>query len=262
MVQGSRWRLRPIRDEDECRRLFEIYNDLSQRAPTDHDELAQIEDRLAAFRADGLWSETQGLQLLVDASNTMLGTLTFRRTSALECDLGYRVLRFEHRGRGLLSEALPHFCAALFQRFPSITRLSIRTAHDNVPSRRLAERCGFQQEGVLRHAYQYRGKLCDWIVYGLVRADLCSDRRDPEPSTHAAGTAGHDLLKLSGANMDIDLSTPVDRISWTQDSCPWNAAESTDAHRCAVKNVTICRYFRGIEPLDTVRCCYPNEAPK
>jgi hypothetical protein len=67
------------------------------------------------------------------------------------------------------------------------------------------------------------------------------------------------MHKLRGANMDIDLTTEQEDISWTQDTCPWNAAEGVNTHRCAVKNVSICEYFRGIEPLDTVLCSYPDE---
>jgi hypothetical protein len=69
------------------------------------------------------------------------------------------------------------------------------------------------------------------------------------------------IRKLGGANMDIDLATPRDRIQWQQDNCPWNEAEETNEHRCAVKNVSICPYFCGIEYLDNVLCCYPNENP-
>ena len=61
--------------------------------------------------------------------------------------------------------------------------------------------------------------------------------------------------------MDIDLATPPDSISWNQDPCPWNAAEGRGEHRCAVKNISICPYFCGIEVLDTVLCCYPHENP-
>lgn len=66
------------------------------------------------------------------------------------------------------------------------------------------------------------------------------------------------IQKLAGANMDIDLTTPEDRIKWQQDACPWNLAESTSEHKCAVKNISICPYFRGIEYLDVVLCSYPN----
>jgi hypothetical protein len=69
------------------------------------------------------------------------------------------------------------------------------------------------------------------------------------------------IRKLKGANMDIDLATPPENIAWEQDRCPWNEAEGTDIHKCAVKNVSICPYFCGVEYLDTVLCCYPNDNP-
>ncbi len=71
----------------------------------------------------------------------------------------------------------------------------------------------------------------------------------------------HVLRKLSGANMDIDLATAPGDISWQQEACPWNIAEGTDQHRCAVKNTSICRYFCGVEYQDTLLCCYPEENP-
>lgn len=75
------------------------------------------------------------------------------------------------------------------------------------------------------------------------------------------------IHRLTGANMDIDLATPVGQISWEQAACPWNAAEqgtaanSTVAHHCAVKNISICPYFCGIEYLDILLCCYPEKNP-
>ena len=66
------------------------------------------------------------------------------------------------------------------------------------------------------------------------------------------------IRKLSGANMDIDLATPLGQIEWQQDHCPWNQAENTDQHKCALKNISICPYFRGIEYLDVVLCSYPH----
>jgi len=61
--------------------------------------------------------------------------------------------------------------------------------------------------------------------------------------------------------MDIDLATPADQIPWQQAGCPWNEAEGSRDHRCAVKNISICPYFCGVEYLDTVLCCYPEENP-
>ena len=68
------------------------------------------------------------------------------------------------------------------------------------------------------------------------------------------------IKKLCGANMDIDLTT-MENISWQQTQCPWNAAEGSINHRCAVKNTMICSYFCGVEYLDTLLCCYPDSNP-
>jgi len=66
------------------------------------------------------------------------------------------------------------------------------------------------------------------------------------------------LKKLKGANMGIDL-IPNPDLSWEQDECPWNVAESTKEHRCAVKDVSLCPHFGGVEYPDTLLCSYPEK---
>ena len=68
------------------------------------------------------------------------------------------------------------------------------------------------------------------------------------------------MRELRGGNMDIDL-IPKPDLGWEQDACPWNEAEGSAAHKCAVKDISICRYFKGITPPDTVLCTYP-ETPR
>lgn len=67
------------------------------------------------------------------------------------------------------------------------------------------------------------------------------------------------IKQLKGANMDIDLTTSQEKISWKQDQCPWNVAEKTNTHKCAVKNISICDYFCGIKYPDIVLCSYPTK---
>ena len=68
------------------------------------------------------------------------------------------------------------------------------------------------------------------------------------------------IRELVGANMDIDLVS--DNVDWNQSVCPWNAAENSKEHKCAVKDTSICKYFCGIKHLDSVLCSYPNENKK
>ncbi len=63
--------------------------------------------------------------------------------------------------------------------------------------------------------------------------------------------------ELKGANMDIDL-TSKSQVHWQQDKRPWNKAERTNEHKCAVKNISICKYFMGIKRPDIVLCACPE----
>ncbi|MBI1816769.1 MAG: hypothetical protein HYR72_17455 [Deltaproteobacteria bacterium] len=65
------------------------------------------------------------------------------------------------------------------------------------------------------------------------------------------------IRELRGGNMDIDL-IPKPGLAWEQEACPWNDADQAATHKCAVKDTSICRYFRGIKALDTVLCAYPT----
>lgn len=58
--------------------------------------------------------------------------------------------------------------------------------------------------------------------------------------------------------MDIDL-IKNENVEWEQDECPWSK-EDGEEHKCAVKNVSICKYFGGIEKPDKVLCTYPNKS--
>jgi hypothetical protein len=65
------------------------------------------------------------------------------------------------------------------------------------------------------------------------------------------------IRELRGANMDIDV-IPRPGLKWEQEACPWNEAEGSSAHKCAVKDTSLCKYFRGIKFVDTVLCAYPS----
>ena len=52
----------------------------------------------------------------------------------------------------------------------------------------------------------------------------------------------HDAINaLSGANMDIDLVS--ENVGWNQAGCPWNEAEQTREHKCAVKALRSANTF-------------------
>ena len=65
------------------------------------------------------------------------------------------------------------------------------------------------------------------------------------------------VREIRGGNLDIDL-IPKPGLAWEVGRCPWNEAERSGAHKCAVKDTSICAYFHGVRRLDVVLCSYPH----
>jgi RimJ/RimL family protein N-acetyltransferase len=73
------------------------------------------------------------------------------------------------RGRGLMTRGVQLVCDWLFRE--RIGRLELRTHPENEPSQRLAERAGFQREGVERRSIWLHGRRQDAIVWSLLPDD-------------------------------------------------------------------------------------------
>jgi len=170
MLKGERIVLRQIESEAEYKDYLMRLNQLEHRAITDHTELVSIPKMLQAFHQGDLWTKDYG-RLFIQVDDRLIGDLSFTRKSELEISIGYRMISLDHKRKGYMTEALKLFIKYLFDSIPLITRLSLLTAEDNLPSRKLAEKCGFSQEGVLRQAYFYRGKICNWILYSILREE-------------------------------------------------------------------------------------------
>ena len=67
------------------------------------------------------------------------------------------------------------------------------------------------------------------------------------------------IKELKGANIDIDLVSNPDEIDWKQDKCPWNEVENVGEHKCAVKNVSLCKFFKGVKYPDIILCDYDEQ---
>ena len=63
------------------------------------------------------------------------------------------------------------------------------------------------------------------------------------------------ITELKGANIDL---LGKQKVEWEQDKCLWNESEKTNEHKCAVKNISLCKYFKGIKNPDKVLCTFPN----
>lgn len=84
--------------------------------------------------------------------------------------VGYWLAR-DVRGRGVATRTLRLLAQWAFERL-SVSRLELTCAPDNVASQRVAERCGFSREGVLRSHIRFKDGRRDTMVFSLLPGEL------------------------------------------------------------------------------------------
>jgi RimJ/RimL family protein N-acetyltransferase len=112
------------------------------------------------------------LAIEVQASPQILGCVGL---AGLDAELGpeaYYWIGASARGQGVATRALWRVCRWAFDN-AGLARVRIFTEPDNLPSRRVAERVGFVQEGRLRRAaVDKQGQRRDLLLYGLLPEDV------------------------------------------------------------------------------------------
>lgn len=113
-------------------------------------------------------------QFFIQCENQLVGTVSFKNISHMMMygEIGYDVGQ-AFQGKGIGTEAIRIFIGKIFSE-TSIRRIFAYVAEDNIPSRKLLERVGFQQEGVCREHFLINGKPTNEVIYGILRTDWLS----------------------------------------------------------------------------------------
>jgi RimJ/RimL family protein N-acetyltransferase len=93
----------------------------------------------------------------------------------MSAEIGYWLAR-EARGHGYISRAVRVLARWAFDEL-GLARLELTTDPENVASQRVAERCGFRQEGYLRShmLIRHSGQRRDSLLYGLLPGELLAE---------------------------------------------------------------------------------------
>jgi [ribosomal protein S5]-alanine N-acetyltransferase len=132
-------------------------------------ERLSAQEYLDAYR-EALHGGSAAAFAICDARATSVGQVLVELRDAGRADVGYWLLA-EARGGGRATRALRLVSRwALSQ--PGVVRLQLWTVPDNVASQRVADRAGFQREGVLRSYGEVGGRRVDAVFYSLLPSDL------------------------------------------------------------------------------------------
>lgn len=178
MIKGTGVSLRPVVEAD----LEELHSrliDIEGRGPWYPMPQTSLTRRRRAFEETGFSSQDEGIFLIVDHEDRLVGTVDWNKLNGdvPDVELGYRVFDRADWGKGIASEALDLLASFPFDTQP-MNRLRLTIHVDNVGSRRVAEKCRFTNEGTSREAWYHRGRWHDIDVCTLTRAESDERRRD------------------------------------------------------------------------------------
>jgi RimJ/RimL family protein N-acetyltransferase len=115
--------------------------------------------------------EAFGFAVVDEEDGELLGAITMRMLRFSTGHIGYWVVPAA-RGRGVATNALKALCRWGVDDL-RLKRLELMTDPRNVASQRVAEKAGFQREGVLRSTLEYRdGSRTDSLMFSLLPAEL------------------------------------------------------------------------------------------
>jgi RimJ/RimL family protein N-acetyltransferase len=98
------------------------------------------------------------------------GVVSLRPPEERDLSVGYWLLA-DVRGRGLAARAV-RLVSRWALRDLALARVALLTETSNGPSQRVAERTGFQREGVLRSYGEIDGRRVDFISFSLLPRDV------------------------------------------------------------------------------------------
>lgn len=171
MLVGKRVIVRTLRETD-LDRLYDLAADVRDMGDYWPMGLASEIKWKKRLGETGWWEEDHGGVLITDHQENIVGQIVFFKPAPYMAayELGFRIYKPEHWGKGYMSEAVSLMVAYLFETKP-LNRIQATFISGNEASCQVLEKCGFQFEGILRQAIFQSGSTRDLHLYAIVRGE-------------------------------------------------------------------------------------------
>ena len=170
MLSGNLIKLRLVR-EDDLSALYELMADLEVRGSYFPLGVMSEPALRAAYAKNGFWEKDEGM-LLITAGEEIVGEIEFFPISHYMqgYELSYQLFGARHAGKGYTTEAVGLLSRYLFAG-KQIDRIQLIIHPENAASKRIATKCGFTFEGVMRRAWFHAGDFQDVELWSLLRGE-------------------------------------------------------------------------------------------
>ena len=169
MIRGEKIHLRLAREAD-LSTLADLLNDVDAIGEFWPVTLVPEATLRKRYQENGLWGEDFGQLLICDTEDRILGEIFYFDTVGYmdELEIAFRIHRPEDRGKGATSEALSLMTRFLFST-RKVNRLRLMIDPQNLASRRVAEKCGYQYEGTARGGAFHHSRHHDMDMFAILR---------------------------------------------------------------------------------------------
>lgn len=171
MIKGKKINLR-IMKESDLDDYIALTNDYGEKGEFLPVIIRTPSATRKIFHENGFFCPEGGRMLIVSKEDRILGYVSFFKTAMYVkgYELGYQIFKRSDRSKGYVSEALKLFSAFLFEYF-NITRLQVCMEVGNTPSERVAQKCGFVYEGIMRNVCHMNNREINNKVYSMIRSE-------------------------------------------------------------------------------------------
>lgn len=170
MLKSARCTVRHLLNTD-LNTFIALVNDLPSRGDYFSSHFKSPEAMRKEFLQNGFVSEDSELFVVEDPLHHIVGVIThFKSRTPVSREIGYRLFDPALAGQGYTTEALRLLCDYLFK-VHTWHRLEVLSAPQNEASVRVAQKCGFSEEGTLRQAFFINGRYQDVKVFSLLRPE-------------------------------------------------------------------------------------------
>jgi RimJ/RimL family protein N-acetyltransferase len=170
VLRGDVIELRLVRERD-LDSLYELLSDLDARGS--HFPLGVMSETTlqAEFDKNGFWDQEEGMLLIVSDGEIVGEVEFFPITHYLQgYEISYQLFGSQHAGKGYTTEAVNLLVSYLFGR-KRVNRMQLNIHPNNTASKRIAEKCGFTFEGIMRGCWFHEGKYQDLEIWSLLREE-------------------------------------------------------------------------------------------
>jgi [ribosomal protein S5]-alanine N-acetyltransferase len=170
MLKGNLCTVRHLLTAD-LNTFIALANDLPSRGDYFSSQFKSPETMRKEFMQNGFVTEDSELFVVEDLAHHIVGVIThFKSRTPTTREIGYRLFDTALTGRGYMTEATQLLVDYLFN-VHVWHRLELLMAPENTGSVRIAQKCGFTEEGILRQAFFIHGRYQDVKVFSLLRQE-------------------------------------------------------------------------------------------